>query len=128
MVLIRVPDARLSIVSPFSTPTIVTRNSFFIVTRRYIIQVNPIYIFSRFHPFVRVRRYLTKFRFIRNFANFYFFFSDTVRCISSCIKIDNCVEFNGRSNVSTNSREMIFRTQELNSFEDENDSFIMDVI
>lgn len=127
MVLIRVPDARLSIVSPFSTSTIVTRNSFFIVTRRYIIQVNPIYIFSKFHPFVRVRRYFTKFRFIRNFANFCFFF-DTVRCIFSCIKIDNCVEFNGRSNVSTNSRKMIFRTQELNSFEDENDSFIMDVI
>lgn len=61
-------------------------------------------------------------------CKFLFFFSDTVRCISSCIKIDNCVEFNGRSNVSTNSREMIFRTQELNSFEDENDSFIMDVI
>lgn len=62
------------------------------------------------------------------FFFFSFSFPDTVRRISSNIKIDNCVEFNGRSNVSTNSKEMIFHTQEFNSFEGENNLFIMELL
>lgn len=80
-------------------------------------------------------RYFTKFRFIRNFANFLifieinisFFFSDTVRCISSNVEIVlNLMD--DRTFVSINSREMIFHAQEFNNFEGENNLFIMDVI